>query len=84
MTRTEILDLFEEIQEKNYKEFKGSNEADLHTLADIAELIFGAFPTNVELINNNPMEQTTDRELWFNGAIWMKQRLQNGFKYGIK
>ena len=39
MTREEILDKIEDIQDKNYNKFKGSNEAELHIREDVADLI---------------------------------------------
>lgn len=39
MKREEILDKIEAIQDKNYNEFNGSNEAELHIREDVADLI---------------------------------------------
>ena len=40
MERFELMDKMEEIQRKNYSTHKGSNEADLMTREDIADLFF--------------------------------------------
>ena len=39
MKREEILSKIEAIQDKNYNEFSGSNEAELHIREDVADLI---------------------------------------------
>jgi hypothetical protein len=39
MNREELLDKIEEITDKNYKTFRGTNEAELHTREEIADLI---------------------------------------------
>jgi hypothetical protein len=40
MTKYELIDIIEEIQDKNDKFYTGRNEADLTTREDIADLIF--------------------------------------------
>lgn len=39
MERHELLDKIEEITDRNYKTFRGTNEAELHTREEIADLI---------------------------------------------
>lgn len=43
MTRKQILEKLEEIQEDNSKLFMGSNEAELHTREDIADWIHNLY-----------------------------------------
>ena len=40
MDRSDLLDKIEEIQHKNYNFFRGTNEAELHTREEIADLFF--------------------------------------------
>lgn len=52
MTREEILDKIEAIQERNYNEFKGSNEVELHIREDVADLIEEMLQASGELSRN--------------------------------
>ena len=39
MNRNQLLDKIEEITDKNYRTFRGTNEAELHTREELADLI---------------------------------------------
>lgn len=52
MKRDELMDAIQEIQDRNYNKFKGSNEAELHTREEIADLFEAYFKTSASKLEN--------------------------------
>lgn len=78
MKREEILSKIEAIQERNYNEFKGSNEADLHIREDVADMIEEILQASGVSSTNEPCdlagvvgrsEQLVAFCRWYNQAI---------------
>jgi phage pi2 protein 07 len=76
MNRDQLLDKIEEITDKNYRTFRGTNEAELHTREELADLI-----EQQQAPKWQPIEELINLEY----GVWVvfKERAREKWTYDI-